>query len=199
MKLKLDAILFDMDGVLVDSLDAWWHALNTSLKTFGIKEISKEEFVKRYWGHDLYDNLEKMNLNIEIGLECSRIYTQYIDKIKIFPDAEKTLEKLGGYRKGLITNTPKDSTYQILKKFDIQKYFDTIVTTDDVKKGKPDPEIVLKACKNLGVNPKNVVLVGDTWSDIEAGRGAGCTVIGLNIDGDFTIKKLYELVELVEI
>jgi len=199
MKLKPDAILFDMDGVLIDSLDAWWEALNASLKIFGISGINKEEFIRKYWGHDLYDNLRKMNLDLEIGLECSRIYAQYADKIKIFPETKGVLEKLKGYKKGLITNTPKNCTYKILEKFSIQKYFDTVVTTDDVEKGKPDPEIVLKACKDLNVDPSKVVLVGDTLSDIKAGREAGCTVVGVKVDGDFTIKDISELTKIIDI
>ena len=199
MKLRPSAILFDMDGVLVDSLYVWWQSLNAALKMFGIREVSKEEFIKKYWGHDLYDNLKRMGLNIEIGLTCSKIYSQYIDKIKIFPDVKETLEKLGRYKKGLITNTPRDCTYKILKKFNIQKYFNTIVTTDDVKKGKPDPEIVLKACRNLNVNPKETILIGDTSSDIKAGKSAGCIVIGVNVEGDYTIENIFELMKIIEI
>ncbi|OYT58509.1 hypothetical protein B6U70_00405 [Euryarchaeota archaeon ex4484_162] len=69
----------------------------------------------------------------------------------------------------------------------------------NVKNGKPDPEIVLKACKDLNVNPSKVVLVGDTLSDIKAGREAGCTVVGVKVDGDFTIKDISELTKIIEI
>jgi HAD superfamily hydrolase (TIGR01509 family) len=198
MKLKPDAILFDMDGVLIDSLDSWWQSLNSALKAFNIKEISKEEFIEKYWGHDLYDNLKSMKLSREIGVLCSNMYSKHIDKIKLYPDTKDTLEKLNRYKKGVITNTPRDCTIHILSKFDIRRYFDTIVTSDEVDKGKPNPDIIFKACKNLNVNPKDVLLVGDTESDIEAGKAAGCIVVGINIDGDFTIKKLSELTKLLE-
>ena len=48
MMLKPEAILFDMDGVLVDSLDSWWHALNESFKRYNQKEITRDEFIKKY-------------------------------------------------------------------------------------------------------------------------------------------------------
>ena len=112
---------------------------------------------------------------------------------------KETLQKLNQYKKSIITNTPKDCAVQILKKFDIEKYFEFLLTSDDVKMAKPDPEIVLKSCKMLNVNPRDVVLVGDTESDVKAGRGAGCKVIGINVDADYIIKSLSELTSLINL
>jgi HAD superfamily hydrolase (TIGR01509 family) len=67
-----------------------------------------------------------------------------------------------------------------------------------VNKAKPDPEIVLKACEFLDVEPEDVVLVGDTNSDVRAGKAAGCTVIGVNIGADYTVKDISELTRLIE-
>ena len=119
MKIKPSAVLFDMDGVLVDSLDSWWYSLNTALKTFKRKGVTRDEFIEKYWGHDLYDNIERMNLDYEIGVFCNNLYSQNVDNVKIYPDTKDTLQKLHNYKKGVITNTPKDCTVQILKKFDI--------------------------------------------------------------------------------
>jgi len=197
MKLKPGAILFDMDGVLVDSLDSWWISLNTALKKYNHNEMSKEEFLNKYWGHDLYDNIKKMNLPLEVGRFCNIIYGKNINKIKIYAETKDTLQKLNIYKKAIITNTPKDCTVQILKRFDIEKYFEFVMTSDDVKMAKPNPEIVIKACKKLRIKPENVVLVGDTDSDVEAGRAAGCKVIGINIDADYNIKNISELTMLI--
>jgi HAD superfamily hydrolase (TIGR01549 family) len=97
------------------------------------------------------------------------------------------------YKKGIITNTPKDSAIKILEKLEIEYYFDSILTSDDVSISKPDPEIVLKSCKLLDVEQKDVVLVGDTESDVRAGRAAGCIVIGLNVNADYIIRDISEL------
>jgi phosphoglycolate phosphatase len=107
------------------------------------------------------------------------------------------LRALASYKKAVITNTPTDCARQILEKFHIQQYFEAIVTSDDVVKSKPDPEIVFKACERLGVDVKTVLLIGDTESDVKAGREAGCTVVGLNIPADITIQKLSELPPLL--
>ena len=197
MKLKPSAILFDMDGVLVDTLDSWWYALNNALEANGYKKITKKEFFKKYWGHDLFDNLKSMNIPLRVGKFCNKVYGEQIGKIKIYPDTKDTLKKLNKYKKSIITNTPKDCTIQILKKFNIDSFFEFVLTSDDVKMAKPNPEIVLKSCKLLGVSPSKVVLVGDTDSDVKAGRAAGCKVIGINVDADFTIKKLSELTSII--
>ena len=198
MKIKPSAILFDMDGVLVDSLDSWFASLNAALKAFNHKEITKEEFIEKYWGHDLNDNLEKMGLNEEVGRFCNNIYGHHVNEIYIYPNTKEALRKLKGYKKGIITNTPKECAFQILKKFDIERYFDIVITSDEVYKAKPSPEIVLKACELLGVKPRDVVLIGDTNSDVKAGRAAGCIVVGVNINADYTISRLSELTDFIE-
>ncbi len=197
-KLRPSALLFDMDGVLIDSFDSWWHALNDALKRFKHQEITRDEFIQTYWGHDLKDNLRRLNLHPEVARFCNITYGGHMDYIHIYPDTKETLQELATYKKAIITNTPTDCARQILKKFDIAQYFETIITSDDVTKAKPDPEIVFTACERLGVHPKTVVLIGDTKSDIQAGRAAGCTVIGLKIDADFSIQRLAELTNIIQ-
>jgi HAD superfamily hydrolase (TIGR01509 family) len=198
MKLAPSAILFDMDGVLVDSLDSWWKALNSALIRFKHQEITRDEFIKTYWGHDLKANLKRLQLNPQVAQFCNITYGNYLDFIKIYPDTKSTLRQLASYKKAIITNTPTDCARQILRKFEIEQYFKEIITSDDVVKAKPDPEIVFKACERLGVDSKTVILVGDTQSDVKAGRAAGCTVVGLGIAADITIQRLLDLVDLLQ-
>jgi pyrophosphatase PpaX len=198
MKQKPSAILFDMDGVLIESLDSWWLSLNDAFKAYNHKEISRDEFIEKYWGHDLSYNLEKMGIDYKILKFCNTAYSNHTDSVKIFPDTKSTLENLTKYKKGIITNTPKDCAKQVLGKHNLEKYFDVIVTVDEVSRGKPSPELVYKACEYLNVEPKETVLVGDTDNDIIAGKAAGCIVVGINIEGDYTIKKLSDLTKLIE-
>ena len=197
MKLQPHALLFDLDGVLVDSLDSWWQALNAALKTFNRPEIAREEFIEHYWGHDLEDNINRMKLDYEIGQFCNTAYEEHLDSITIYPDTKDILQQLTAYKKGVITNTPKDCASQVLQQFDIAQFFDTVITSDEVAKAKPSPEIVFKACHVLDVEPQDVIVIGDTKSDVKAGKAAGCTVIGVNVDADITIKDLSELTKLI--
>jgi phosphoglycolate phosphatase-like HAD superfamily hydrolase len=198
MKQRPSALLFDMDGVLIDSLDSWWHALNDALTMFKHPTITREEFIHTYWGHDLRSNLKRLHLNPEVATFCNVTYGGHLDDIRIYPETKPTLAQLTGYRKAIITNTPADCTKQILQKFDISDYFQIIVTSDDVTHAKPDPEIVFKACEMLKVEPSDVVLIGDTTSDVKAGRAAGCRVVGIDVDADITIHKLSELLTVLK-
>jgi HAD superfamily hydrolase (TIGR01549 family) len=199
MKNVPEAILFDLDGVLVDSLDAWWYALNDSLMKYKYSPISKRKFRENYWGHDLFDNLKIMGISSYVGNYCNKIYGNYLNHIKMFSDVRFTIEKLDSFRKCIITNTPKKHTYEILNYFSLKCFFEYIVTSSDVINAKPDPEIIFKACKFLEVKPINVVLVGDTLSDVRAGRKAGCTVIGIGVDADIRIKKISDLLSLLKL
>ncbi len=198
VKLHPAALLFDMDGVLIDSLDAWWEGFNESLRHFKQKEISKEEFIKTYWGYDLRSNLRRVGLPAELAEFCNRSYTKHVDSIVLFENVHETLEKLSDYKKALITNTPRVCLDKILERFSLRRYFDAVVTSDDVSNAKPDPEIVYKACEQLEVLPKNTVLIGDTTSDVQAGRAAGCIVIGVNIKGDEMIDHISKLHAMLE-
>ena len=199
MKLKPKAILFDLDGVLVDSLDSWWKSLNSALKKFKHKELTREKFIEKFWGHDLYDNVTRLGLNDGLVDFCNLLYSKHVGAIKIYPDTKNTLEKLSNYPKVIITNTPKDCVHQILQKFDIEHFFKFILTSNDVKKSKPHPEIVFKSCDMLGSSPDEAVLIGDTMSDVKAGKSAGCPVIGIKVEADYTIDRLSEIANIIEI
>ena len=198
-KLKPDAILFDMDGVLVDSLDSWWSALDEAMKFFKQNGISREEFVEKYWGQDLYYTLEKHGFDPRIVNRCNLAYENHIDTVKIYPDVKTSLKQLTGFKKGIVTNTPRNRAFQVVRMLGIEQFFDTIVTSDDVSRGKPSPEIVFKACKNLGVEVEKTILVGDTISDVNAGHDAGCRVFGIDVVADYTIKDVSGLIDFLEL
>jgi len=69
---------------------------------------------------------------------------------------------------------------------------------DDVKRRKPAPDMILKACKILKVKPKNTILVGDTKNDMIAGKRAGCITVGYKMMGDYRIDKLYSITRFLK-
>lgn len=191
---KFLAILFDLDGVILDSSDAWHLAVNATLKKFGKKTISKDEFLRAYWGPNLRESFKKINLGDDAIQDCNYQFYKFVDKLKVFPEAKEILKiAKEKFKVALVTNTPREITIFSLKKFSLLDYFNVVVAGDDVKNAKPSPEMILKACKEFKVKPKNSILVGDTYADILAGKKAGCFVIGLKIDADVRIENLEEI------
>jgi len=200
---RIEAILFDLDGVLINSFESWYQAFNAMLMAYRKKEMSREEFTEKCWGPDLKHNLDALNLSKEAGKYCINEQLKLIELIEPFPGVKEVLNRLREEYKlkvGLVTNTPKKNVYLILEHFHLFNYFDVIVTADDVKRGKPDAEIVIEACEQLRTKPGNVILVGDTEIDFLAGKSAGCAVIGVGAKsaGDMHIENLSELFTILD-
>ena len=114
------------------------------------------------------------------------------DAIKVLKAIKKKNIKIG-----LVTNSFTTPTLKTLKFHKIKQYFDAVVTADDVEKVKPYPDPVIKLCEKLKVNPDEAIVVGDSKSDYQAGKSAGCFFVGLNTDGDLIIDKLGDMLELL--
>jgi HAD superfamily hydrolase (TIGR01549 family) len=195
--MRISAILFDLDGVLIDSFYSWFLAFNKTIEEFGLRKIDIEEFKRRYWGFELSKNLERLGLGEDAMRYCISRHHDFIGEIDLFPETKDVLKRIK-IAKCLVTNAPAEDAYGILRYFDLERYFDAIVTRDDVREGKPDPEIIIRACELLDLYPGDVVLIGDTDNDVLAGRSAGCTVVGLNVNGDVNIKSLSDLYLVLE-
>ena len=181
--------LFDMDGVLVDSREAWYR----SFRELG--DISREEFENEYWGRDLEKNISDLGTTRQ--RLCGEVFPSHSGSIRKVEGAEEVLESLDG-PKALITNTTGGCTSEILSSHGLEGYFDRIVTSDQVDEGKPDPSMVRKALDLLGAEPGRSVVIGDSPHDMEAGSKAGCITIGIGVDGDYRADTLRDVPGLVE-
>ena len=201
-KKEANAVLFDLDGVLVDSLDAWFYVFNDALRHFALPELSKKEFMKDFGAtieHDI-----KRYFKGKTVKDIEQIYNACFKKraihVKLFPQSKSTLQKIKNknIKTGLITNSTRFITLKILKHFKLTKYFDVIITMNDVKRGKPAPDMVIKALSMLKVKPRDAILVGDTKNDMLAGKRAGCFTVGYKINGDLKISSLNQILNLIE-
>jgi phosphoglycolate phosphatase len=190
---EIKALLFDMDGVLVDSKDSWLAALNEAMGAYGQPSITKDEFMETYWGDDLKVILKNMGLPLGISDFCLSTYPNHTGAVTVFQETRIVLEMLDDYPKAVVTNTPSACTTQILDTYGLSPFFETVVTSDMVDRGKPHPDMLLKACGDLGVDIGDCILIGDTKIDVEAGRNAGCPIVGIGVEGDMTIQSLSEL------
>ena len=198
---EVKVILFDMDGVIIDSSDAWFMAFNDVLVHFGLQKISKKKF-SNYFGYPVEKD-QKIFFRDKSIKEIIEAYDFYFNKWKgqvlIFKDSIAVLKKLSNkkIKIGLITNASRVIVESNLKRFSLKRFFDVTVSLNDVKKGKPAPDMVLKACKALKVNPREAILVGDTINDMIAGRKAGCITVGYRIEGNFQINNLMDILKYV--
>jgi HAD superfamily hydrolase (TIGR01509 family) len=201
-KTKLKAVLFDLDGVILDSFDAWFGVFNDVRKNFRLKEISKDEFKSKVWGGSVHADVKKYykDKNVE---EIEKIYKslilKHVHETKLLPGAVKVLKNIkeNKIKIGLVTNSFRKPVLKMLGFHKIRDYFDAVVTSEDVERAKPYPDPIIRLCEKLEVMPDEAILVGDTKNDYKAGKAAGCLVIGLNTNGDLIISQLNDLLELV--
>jgi len=180
---KFRAVLFDKDGVLLDSIDTCLTAINDTLKHYDGNEVTKEEFKRIWWGIRADINIAKRFEGAPQS-KVDEIYDYYNNKklefknlTKIYSSTIPVLESLKGkYRLGVVTSSTKEVATELLKEFGILEYFDVLVGGKDAIP-KPAPDSILKACKLLGVTPEETLYVGDTLPDVEAGQAAGCSIV----------------------
>ena len=197
LKREVKAVLFDLDGVLVDSFEAWFQTFNDALNHCGFRPVTKRNF-KKYFGAPIEYDAKKFFNGMGID-SVKRLYIKYFQKrihhVMLFPQVHEVLRELKRrkYKIGLITNSTRATSRAIMNLLKLNKYFDAIIAMEDVKRRKPAPDMILKACKKLNAKPRNTILIGDTNNDIVAGRRAGCVTVGYKIKGDYRINKLNEV------
>ena len=186
--MKIEAILFDMDGVIVDNLpyhvDAW--LLFCEKKKI---PLTREIFYKELNGmnsKDTFEWLYKTRFSkaeiLEMEEEKEEIYRAfYAAHRKPAPGLVDFLQtiKSAGIKTALATSAGQGNIDFTLDGIGLKSQFDVIVGGGEVNKGKPDPEIYLMAAQKLGVNPVNCWVIEDSLQGIKSGQAAGCQVVGI--------------------
>jgi phosphoglycolate phosphatase len=212
---KFKAVLFDKDGTLVDSIDKYHSAINAALQKFGFEPWSRETFIRRLWGKKFRANIDSILFDVPKE-KMEEIYAEYRKNLPLFDGIEKlfpwtipTFEMLKamGLKLAVVTGTDRLIALKILEKFGMLRYLDLVVGGDEAEP-KPSPEPILKACKNLGLDARGVLYVGDTPVDAEAGKAAGCATAIITtshnavdlseIGGILIIDDLSELLDIVQ-
>lgn len=185
--MKIRAVIFDMDGVLVDAKDWHYEALNKALGLFGYT-ISRYDHLVTYDGLPTKKKLEM--LTTERGLPQSlhsfinkmkQIYTMEIvyQRCKPVFYHEYALAKLKdeGYCLAVASNSIRHSVELMMEKSDLRQYLDLILSNEEVKHAKPDPEIYQLAMSKLKVMPEECLIVEDNPNGIQAGMASGGHVL----------------------
>jgi len=185
--MMIKAVIFDLDGVLIDATEWHFEALNEALHLFGY-EISKQDHLTVYNG---LPTTEKLNLLTErkgfpSGLHevVKRLKRKYTDQLVdqfCRPSYEKQIMlthlKNRGIKLAVCSNAQKYSVLNMLKKSQVDHFFDLIIGNDEGYKPKPNSEIYLAAFKKLGVKPKEVIVVEDAPHGVKAAKGSGANTI----------------------
>lgn len=184
----IQGVLLDMDGVLVDSEELIYLAAKQMFSEHGV-QVNKEDF-KPYigTGEDSYlgNVAKKYKFPIDLTQDKVRVYTIYNElaqnQLVELPGVREFISRCKSKSLKLAIATSADETKMLtnLEAIGLEKSnFDTLVNGLEVKNKKPDPEIYLKAASQLGLNPKNCLVVEDAINGIQAGLAAGAKCLAL--------------------
>ncbi|MDP1842848.1 MAG: HAD family phosphatase [Sediminibacterium sp.] len=185
--MKIKAIIFDMDGVLIDAKDWHYESLNKALGLFGA-EISRYDHLVTFDGLPTKKKLEMLSLEggFPSGLhdfvnDLKQQYTMDIIYAKCKPvfQHQYALSKLKnqGYFLAVCSNSVRKSIEVMMGKAGLAPYLDFIISNQDVKHGKPDPEMYNTAIAKLGLDPKECLIVEDNENGIKAALASGAHLL----------------------
>ncbi|WP_449462831.1 HAD family hydrolase [Tardisphaera miroshnichenkoae] len=186
----IKAVVFDMDGTLVDSKEAVVTQLTDYSIKMGRQPLPRDQLIKLIGKTDrdiartlVGDDEELIDRAINWFNESHEIY--YGKLARLFPGVEECLRLLKekGYRLGIASNATTEIVRRFLRWSELGGLIEATATADQVQ-GKPAPDMILKLAREFGVQPSEVVYVGDTTIDVIAGRAAGAIVAAVSCGVD---------------
>ncbi|HLR54269.1 MAG TPA: pyrophosphatase PpaX [Pseudogracilibacillus sp.] len=213
MSRNIKTILFDLDGTLIDT-NALIHAsFKHTFDVYGY-QFSDEE-IKQFNGPPLEQTFKK--LHAEAADEMIQTYREHNLAnhnlfVKLFPEVKMTLEKLKhrGIDMGIVSTKKRSGVELGLEFTGLMKYFNTIITFDDIEQAKPHPEPVLKAMHEMNAIKEYTLMVGDNYHDIESGKNASIQTAGVawsqkgasfleTYQPTYMLQNMADLLELTEV
>lgn len=202
----LRAVIFDLDGVLVDS-EPWWNKIDAKLLAeYGVDyhgEYHREVLGVSYrLAVEFYET--KFGISVpteELVKRRGEIATEFFaNRVGLFPNAKRVLEELRKIRPpgsdmklrlALATSSVSTSARPFLDRHHLTRFFDVVVTGDEIERGKPEPDIYLSTAEKLGLRPNECLVVEDSLSGIAAARAAKMRVAAIP-DRRFVDPREYE-------
>ena len=192
-KLKVGAVIFDLDGTLIDSIDIYFAIVEKALERLKLPPVSRSRILAAAETEDFKWELvlpqEVLNRKEKIIDEAWEVINEiapqmFADNLDLIEGAGGIVEKLSsnGLKIGLVTSTQRrylETKMQPLKNVGADTLFEVIITSDDVEKRKPAPDPLIACAQQLDLKPGKCVYVGDTATDIKAGKAAGMRTVGV--------------------
>jgi HAD superfamily hydrolase (TIGR01509 family) len=200
------AVLWDLDGTLVDSEEYHWRAWRDTMVAEGFP-ITREQFLAsfgqrndRILGGWLGGEVDRERVR-RIGDAKEVLYRRLVaeEGLSPLPEAAEWVNRLGsaGWQQAIASSAPRENVKVVLRTLGLSGAFQAIVSAEDVSAGKPDPQVFLLAAARLGVRPARCVVVEDAAPGIEAARRAGMASIGVRgaatAAADLSVESLDEL------
>lgn len=204
----IKAVIFDMDGVLVEAKDWHYEALNRALRLFG-HEISRDEHLTIYDGLPTSTKLEMLTTQrgLPVGLhkfitEMKQIYTMELVHTQCKPlfVHEYALSKLKaeGYRLAVASNSIKNTVVTMMKYTHLDQYLDFMLSNEDVKRPKPFPDIYAKAIEDLGLKPHECLVVEDNDNGVRAAIASGAHVLIVKEVSDVNLENIISRIKSID-
>jgi len=200
------AVLWDLDGTLVDSQDYHWRSWRDAMAAEGI-DLSYDRFlasfglrndrILRGWLGESADAERIQRIGDAKEADYRRLAE--LEGLTPLPGATEWTARLhaDGWRQAIASSAPRQNVEVMLRVLHLDRFFDAIAAAEDVTIGKPDPQVFLRAAERLSVPPSRCIVVEDAPAGIEAARAGGMRSIGVSqtkqLDADIVVRALDEL------
>lgn len=188
---RIETIIFDVSGVLIDDLYTVWKAGSDALEACGFAGIESMEQFRRAFRFPISRFCKAIgvpaNMISKMEREFRRAYPRYSGFIKLFPEVKSVLKKLKQEEivLAIASNIPNLFLVEHLQRFGIEEHFDAITGQEDCEEKKPSPEPILVTMEKLGSRPDRSAYVGDMEEDVIAGRRANVYTIAISRGGSY--------------
>ncbi|MFI6867192.1 HAD family hydrolase [Nocardia sp. NPDC050406] len=185
--MSIEAIVFDMDGVLIDTEPIWEEVRRGYIDDLGgrwlpdtqdrLMGMSTVEWA-RYLSADLLDGKRAPEQVAEDVIE--RMSARYAERLPLMPDAAETVRRMSeAFTLGLASSSPRKLIDVVLDHMGVTELFRATVSTEEVERGKPAPDGYLEAAARLDISPDRCVAVEDSSNGLRSANAAGMTVIAV--------------------
>lgn len=184
---KATTIIFDLDGTLIDTIEAFYMLAKLTGDEFGINMVRSHVYNLLNHGLPYWDSVvsesraNRQTIIEELNIRAVELWPEVIaEHARVFPDIFHTLSTLKelGYTLAIVTGSGGKSL-ELLYSAGVRDLFDAVVSGADVSRRKPDPEGLYLCLNSLGVDASDAVYVGDTSIDMQASRAAGMTAVAV--------------------
>lgn len=198
-------VAFDCDGVMFDTRVANMEYYNRVLNNFGRPGMTPEQFSFAHV-HTADETIaylfeDEKSFESAQRFRKSMSYLPFLKYMEIEPNLKPLLEKLRPLYKTAVATNRSDTMDRVIAEHDLEGYFDIVVSSSDVKRPKPEPDVLVRILEHFGIEPRCAMYIGDSELDEKAARAAGIHFVAYgnrSLSAAFHIKSLREVEDILD-